>query len=353
MNFHSMIKSLEIHDQVLVRQALDYPVQAMLREFELSDSLKSLASVNLQASDLTPLMNEIANQNSARQLPVKKINYFEVSLHSPLFSRYFHRHNYFELDYIYQGSCRYYIEDEDNSSILQQGELCIINQNVAHAIELMNDHDIVLKCFIPLTAVDLSIFTEVDRSSAVRDFITGSLAQETGYYAYMVFRPAQNEIIQDILGKLIAEYLEQTTGWKRAVENYLSLLVLELVRREDNGSITSRSTVQDRIAAQILRQMREQYQTLTLSELAESYHFHVNYLSRLIRRCTGQSFSEHLTQIRLSEAEKLLISTDLPIAEIAAQIGYAGPTFLFRLFQLRHGLTPQQYRQRYFSTGHL
>ncbi len=44
---------------------------------------------------------------------------------------------------MYRGSCTYYIENESTPLQLQEKELCIVNQNVIHAIEIQEEDTIV------------------------------------------------------------------------------------------------------------------------------------------------------------------------------------------------------------------
>ncbi|MGL1409763.1 helix-turn-helix domain-containing protein, partial [Vibrio parahaemolyticus] len=47
----------------------------------------------------------------------------------------------------------------------------------------------------------------------------------------------------------------------------------------------------------------------------------------------------------MGRARELLESTDLPIIEIAAQVGYDDPSYLARLFRREVGVTPAAYRR--------
>ncbi|MFX8016085.1 helix-turn-helix transcriptional regulator, partial [Acinetobacter baumannii] len=52
-----------------------------------------------------------------------------------------------------------------------------------------------------------------------------------------------------------------------------------------------------------------------------------------------------LVKLRIDKARELLESTDLPIIEIAAQVGYDDPSYLARLFRREVGVTPAAYRR--------
>ncbi len=68
----------------------------------------------------------------------------------------------------------------------------------------------------------------------------------------------------------------------------------------------------------------------------------------LLRRCQeqlGHSLHEELIRARLARAERLLIDTTLPIAEVAARAGFNYPEYLGRVFLQRHGCSPGDFRR--------
>jgi AraC-like DNA-binding protein len=84
---------------------------------------------------------------------------------------------------------------------------------------------------------------------------------------------------------------------------------------------------------------------LSLRGLAETFHFHASHLSELIHKHTGQPFVRLLHEIRLRHACALLASTEMKIADIAAEVGYGSTQTLFRAFKQYKGLSPQAYRR--------
>ncbi|MSR65126.1 MAG: AraC family transcriptional regulator [Verrucomicrobiae bacterium] len=55
---------------------------------------------------------------------------------------------------------------------------------------------------------------------------------------------------------------------------------------------------------------------------------------------------EYLQNLRMERARQLLISTDQPVADIAAAVGYEEACHFSRLFKKTSGASPQQYRQK-------
>lgn len=73
------------------------------------------------------------------------------------------------------------------------------------------------------------------------------------------------------------------------------------------------------------------------------------HLSRVLREIAGCSPKEYFLRARIHQAEELLRTTRLPIAEVGSRVGYPDPYHFSRLFRKRTGTTPTAWRQ--WSSG--
>lgn len=83
---------------------------------------------------------------------------------------------------------------------------------------------------------------------------------------------------------------------------------------------------------------------LRITQLAEIFHLNASYLSTLIRKHTGKTYSEVLTSKRLAYACELLKTTRMTTQEIAYMCGYHEYSHFNSLFKKRVGTTPARYR---------
>lgn len=99
---------------------------------------------------------------------------------------------------------------------------------------------------------------------------------------------------------------------------------------------------------QVVSYIRSHYQeSLNLATLAEEFHFNPVYLSRMIKKKSGYTFTELLTGTRMYHAARLLRETVLKNGEICARIGMADERYFSQVFQRTYGLSPQQYRKQH------
>lgn len=71
---------------------------------------------------------------------------------------------------------------------------------------------------------------------------------------------------------------------------------------------------------------------------------HPNYLSALARHVAGQSFNQVLEGVRIDQARRLLLDTNLKLHRIANLCGYRTATRLGKAFRRRSGITPGCFR---------
>ena len=81
--------------------------------------------------------------------------------------------------------------------------------------------------------------------------------------------------------------------------------------------------------------------------LAREFYMSPDYISRIFKQQTGQKLVDYITDARMNEAKKLLAATDLPVGEVAFASGYYNVAYFSRVFRIRNGETPAQYRGRH------
>ena len=70
-------------------------------------------------------------------------------------------------------------------------------------------------------------------------------------------------------------------------------------------------------------------------------------LKRRFKAASGSTLIEHLQNLRVEEAKRLLEAGPRAVDEISVEVGYEDPSFFRRLFKRRTGLTPSQYRRMF------
>jgi AraC family transcriptional regulator len=84
---------------------------------------------------------------------------------------------------------------------------------------------------------------------------------------------------------------------------------------------------------------------ISLDELAAEAQLSPFHFARMFKQSLGVPPRVYLTQLRVEKACELLEQTDLPITEIALEVGYSSNQVLARVFLKHMRLSPSDYRR--------
>ncbi|WP_028549968.1 helix-turn-helix domain-containing protein [Paenibacillus sp. UNC451MF] len=130
--------------------------------------------------------------------------------------------------------------------------------------------------------------------------------------------------------------LEESSTWLGRV---MEKMAEELQDKRENKNVE----VIEKLVAYIRVHFRE---PIGLQTLADLVFMNSNYVSKMFKEVTGQTFIDFLTEIRFEEACRLLQNTDKNINEIAELTGFGQKQNVIRTFKKMTGLTPTEYRNR-------
>lgn len=85
-------------------------------------------------------------------------------------------------------------------------------------------------------------------------------------------------------------------------------------------------------------------ENLSLEVLAQQVGFSPYHFARLFRQATGESPHQFVQQQRIERAKQLLRETDVPLAHVALESGFANQSHLTRVLKRHLNLTPRIYR---------
>ena len=85
-------------------------------------------------------------------------------------------------------------------------------------------------------------------------------------------------------------------------------------------------------------------ETLDLRTLAEVSSFSPCHFHRIVSAFLGEPPGEFIARTRIETAARLLLYSDLTVAEIAYRVGYDAPSSLTKAFGRFFGISPKEYR---------
>lgn len=85
--------------------------------------------------------------------------------------------------------------------------------------------------------------------------------------------------------------------------------------------------------------------SLSLTMICSQFSIGEAALSQFFKEQTGQTISQYIERLRMNKASDLLAEKDVPIGEIALQVGYSSDKSFRRAFKRVHAITPSEYRK--------
>lgn len=82
----------------------------------------------------------------------------------------------------------------------------------------------------------------------------------------------------------------------------------------------------------------------TIGKCGEALNMSGSYLSDLLRLETGRSAKDHIHNYIIERAKNLLLGTNNPVSQIAYDLGFEYPQYFTKLFKVKTGLNPTDYR---------
>lgn len=86
-----------------------------------------------------------------------------------------------------------------------------------------------------------------------------------------------------------------------------------------------------------------------VSNVAERFGYHVDYLSALFKQCMGMSLSQFIIRTRLDAARDLLSEYGVSVREAALSCGFSDEKYFMRQFRKKEGMTPGEYRRLHWK----
>lgn len=113
---------------------------------------------------------------------------------------------------------------------------------------------------------------------------------------------------------------------------------------------TNKESEKDRMGLVYEYVMQNFQEKVSLEEAAQLSNLSVSAFSRFFKSRVNKSFSDFLTDVRISHACKLLHETDLNISEVSYECGFFTLSNFNKLFKERIKITPLQYRREFLQT---
>jgi AraC family transcriptional regulator len=185
------------------------------------------------------------------------------------------------------------------------------------------------------------------RDSVVRE-AAAELASGDPEALRLLPRLGERDELIESAARAAGEIIRDGHGGDWIADSLAHVLAVQLVRRHSSATCIHEPIVRGLPRARLNRALAfmEEHieQTISLHDMATAIALSPVHFSRAFKLSTGTTPHQYLLMLRVERAKRLL-STDLPIAEVALRCGFSHQEHLTRVFGRLVGLTPSAYRR--------
>jgi AraC family transcriptional regulator len=159
--------------------------------------------------------------------------------------------------------------------------------------------------------------------------------------------PLADTLIPTLLKRLWGEAVHASPGLAVLEEGVIMTIAALLSQAEGGGQL---SPPENKLAPwqtkRVIGLLADNLdRDVTLKELASEARLSPYHFARAFKSTTGLPPGRYHLMLRMERTKVLLETTDFPIGEVAAAVGYSDPSYLARIFRRETGTAPCDYRR--------
>ncbi|MDJ0366552.1 helix-turn-helix domain-containing protein [Hymenobacter sp. H14-R3] len=244
-----------------------------------------------------------------------------------------HRKEYYVLAFVWRGGCRHWVDMvpyvmKDNTLYFTVPGQLMVKEEAR-----------------PMWGTSLAFTPEFLALNQHTSLAELPLLQNRHNHHELLLAVADVAFVQELLGKLEAEYHRPGEWQQRMLTAHLAVLLTYLSRLYTEQFPDTEPSVEKLLLntyrAKIEEGFRERHE---VGAYASLLHVSAGHLSEVVKAQSGKSAITHIQERLVLEARRLLFHTPQSVKEIAFDLGFADASYFSRFFKRGTGLTPAGYR---------
>jgi len=288
---------------------------------------------------------------AASRLSVFDVKWTNLFVVNELFDAY-HYNPYYELIMVSEGPV--YLQVEKENLILNTGEIFLLDQWEKHRGWRKTEGTsaffwVQFSCNPKMKELDTSTKPIQDYKilHAERNELRTMESKDADLLLIpRRFKPEQRYKLLSCFEQMLNE-MKHPVGYFRFRLTQLLCKILELIStdllEQTAQNLTPPSTYLT--YRELVNFLNDFYQTKLNKEAVEKkMGLSYEYLSQVFKKYSGITIVSYIHQLRVQRAKFLLENTELPVVEIAKEIGFDDPFYFSKIFKKMEGMSPTQYR---------
>lgn len=239
-----------------------------------------------------------------------------------------HHHELHELYYMAKGCTTYYIGDKIYH--LQQGNFVFIPKGILHKTDYENN--------------DSNERFLLNFSNRIFTNSMQEIKEDLNSSRLIYIHEEMVPFFEGLLKQIEEESNKGDQYSDMLLNLYITELLVQLCRHKHN--LTPELSGTDQTIYIISKYISLHFmENISLSSLSKIFSLSESHLSRIFKAHTGIGINEYITYVRVTNAEKLLMETELSVTRIAQQCGYNDSNYFSTVFKRTKGISPQKLRK--------
>lgn len=263
------------------------------------------------------------------------------SLHLEDWEYEWHLHNFYEIIFIEEGTGLHLLNDL--SMTYEPGDVFLLTPEDAHAFEIKTK---TLFSFIKFTE---QVFVELLANSSPRELGNNSVAsifQARNQIGSFIKDTEDKKHLFHLLKVIQHEFKNSATYQHEITWNVFKSILLYLLRHAvDLPKLASNKSDLLQSMLTYMRLHAIDNEKMNIKAMATTFNLSKNYISSYIKKHTGLTLHHYVIQIKLNQAEHLLLQNNSTIGEIASRLGFNDSSHFNKIFKKYKGVSPTSYRQ--------
>ncbi|UVI31927.1 AraC family transcriptional regulator [Paenibacillus spongiae] len=271
-----------------------------------------------------------------------------------------HHHQFYELSFYVEGSAL----DVVNGQLIRSSRgtvVCKLPHRI-HETRIMEGR--------PYTKFSLMFDMDILLESGIEYALKRYFYNDPGsrHPAFIQLSDTESGLMERLFDELFDEYQSDRLFRQAYIRSKLVEILIGIARSQggvrglDARGVpvkppvpvsTPNTAMQGNKITQVLQYINSHFLTdMSLGSLSEQFDASTPYLSKMIKKITGMTFTEYLHELRMEMACSLLISTRMSILDVSGESGYSSFKTFSRVFLRKKGMPPSKYRSKYADPGH-
>ena len=254
----------------------------------------------------------------------------EITRDSP---DHMHRHNFYELVWIRDGSCTFFSDFEYYS--VEEGTLLFISPGQLHDYVIDGD-----PCRLYIFGFQPTLLPAV-----AHHMLNVLPFDDTRRNPTLVIPPERKPIFVQLYAAAHGRFDEQKPGWDTIITSYLQTILTEAAYLMPQEIIDQATKASVQLTREFQHELELNYiQLRQVQDYADKLGVTSNYLVKTVRETTSMTPKQMLQNRLVLEAKRLLVHTPYSVSQIGDLLEFPSNTTFSRWFRKTTAQSPSEFR---------